>query len=685
LKRETPVGFALSIFLLLPKSYSPQIVYAPWVPSGASAPREEEPVFVSGFGAVSAENRSGFLRPGAWIQVRFTAFKDPRAWNDARVPIAERLDPARVVWHEIPVGLLPAMHVGQVWKAGKLQYPQPGYEYQEFRVLIKNTGSETVWRTGDTCRIVSGSQFVKGDPSFLLVPVHALRVEPPGRAGLRWPVVRKNRELSGVYCLRIVLPGSDDTLVIPCTEVARFYYANSSNLANALFAGFQRSEGEEPPRHLDEVYNLAESHVSLDGIHHIQMRMRYEREDAQVAARLRYDDDARRRALAVGASLQRAEATSKVPLVQAEIPFEGETTLGVHGTWMEQAIGGKRSRIFFVFWIEKCTGPWPFSRLTRDRDSADTKTAPVDDVDGDGGESPVPRPGTPRPTAPKGESIVPELPSMLTGLRKVVLRPPSYEPDDGPLYVEDRPTTLSGRPSGWGSAHPEPPTDGVSPQPGTYGKSRTARGSLIHDDVNPGFDSEVEEPRRLQLGVETFRAAVTRMAAEQGWFVTWLKPTGDGTDPDPVFPVRDLMKKRPAWSYIERGEAGERGKRRHVLIAEVRAGANFVYLLEAERRQNDTLATLLLAPGAGQSLGDHVFRALLQRAVERGARGAGIWETDNVPGVVLDAKLVHPHRLTDGASGANQEEYTADFAQHLLHRVQKALSSIAELGSDAEG
>jgi hypothetical protein len=41
-------------------------------------------------------------------------------------------------------------------------------------------------------------------------------------------------------------------------------------------------------------------------------------EGAQIALRLRYDDDARRRALAVGASLQRAERTSKVPLVPAD-------------------------------------------------------------------------------------------------------------------------------------------------------------------------------------------------------------------------------------------------------------------------------------------------------------------------------------------------------------------------------
>jgi hypothetical protein len=222
----------------------------------------------------------------------------------------------------------------------------------------------------------------------------------------------------------------------------------------------------------------------------------------------------------------------------------------------------------------------------------------------------------------------------------------------------------------------------VSPQPGTYGKSRTARGSLIHDEVKSGSDSdsEAEEPRRLQLGLETFRTAATRVAAEQGWLLNWRRPTGDATDPDPIFPVTDLAKKRPAWSYLERGERGQPGKRRHVLVAEVKTGPRFVYLLEAERRPNDLFATLLLVADAGKPLDDRVFQTLLEQAVARGARGGGIWDSEGIPGVVLGAKLVHPHRLTDGASAEDQEEYIADFAQYLLRQVQKALSRIAQSG-----
>lgn len=106
-----------------------------------------------------------------------------------------------------------------------------------------------------------------------------------------------------------------------------------------------------------------------------------------------------------------------------------------------------------------------------------------------------------------------------------------------------------------------------------------------------------------------------------------------------------------------------------------KAEASFIYLLEAERRQNDMLATLLLVADGSKPLDDGVLRVLLEQAVARGARGEGIWGSDKTSGVVHGAKLVHPHRLTDAATAEEQEEYTADFAQHLVHHVQKGLNS----------
>jgi hypothetical protein len=111
------------------------------------------------------------------------------------------------------------------------------------------------------------------------------------------------------------------------------------------------------------------------------------------------------------------------------------------------------------------------------------------------------------------------------------------------------------------------------------------------------------------------------VAAEQGWLLNWRKPTGDATDPDPVFPVTDLAKKCPAWSYLERGETGRPGKRRHVLVAGLKTGPSLVYLLEAERRQNDMLATLLLVADVSKLLADGVLRTLLEQAVACGREG----------------------------------------------------------------
>jgi hypothetical protein len=632
---------------------------------------------------VSAENRKGFVRESPWIQVRLTAFIDPAMWDTASIPIQKRLNPARCTWLEIPIGLFPGMHVGQVWKAGDLQ-PLPRYEYAEFpRVHIRNrllVSDE--WRDDYTCEIVWDSSPTRiGTDRFSLVPDDVLRVQPPGRAGLEWRDEKGKKSSPGIRCLRVALQGTA-SLVIPCAEIARFYYANSSNFANALFSGLKHSEHDSTgsPRHLDEIYNLAESQVT-EGVHHIQLRMRFEKEDALIAARLRYDDNARRRALAIGARLDRAEFENWVPLVEAEIPFEGTTDLGVHGTWMETEVGGVTARIFYVFWMEKCTGPWPFSKVICSRDSPDTRPTDGGEDDGEGSSEVSRRPGVPKPQRFEGEIIIPEPPSMLTGLRKVKLDPPRFEPPPlGKVPVEYPSVSPTGRPSGWAPAGPEPPTEGVSPQPGTYGEAKQARLSIIRNiaDSDPELKKPEEVQRvRLQLNLQTFREAVARLTVEQGWPLHWRSPDGGTGHEAPVFPA-DHVRKRPAWCYIERDKSGQMGTPRHVLIAEMQMEDSFVYLLEAERRKNDTMPTLLLMGPAGNCLEDGFFSTLLERCVTLAGRGKGIWGEPIPAGSVVYEKLIHPRRIEEAASVEEQENYTVDFAQHLKYEVEWALRMLRQ-------
>jgi hypothetical protein len=624
------------------------------------------------------------------IQVCLMAFRDPETWDDQTIPIVERLDPERALWDEVPAGMFPYLRVGDIWQHGSL-IESPAYEYAEFRGLdIRDERSGAGWRDGVTCELVWGNAKVSvpaeagSAASIPLITADTLRLNPPRIGGyhLHTP------HTSGVLYLRIALPGTTDILLLPCSEVVRYYYATSNRLTSAVFSGFERSKSKpttvgesdlivgigERPRHLDELYNPVASGQVTKRTKRIQLRMQFENEDGFVGARLFFSDYARREALSIGAALTRSEVDERMPVLMARLPYSGPTTLGVRGVWTETIIGTRSVRQFVVFRIVKCGGPVPFERLKIARDNPRGEPGDKKNDDGGGGKDNQPRAkrrGTPGTSPSEGGEIKPNpLPSLLSGLKKAKLMRPEFE---APFSIEVEVPTASGEPSGWGDPLPEGETDGLSPQPGTYRKSKLQRLSLIDNLPRslaepPEDDAEEEKPKpvtRLQLSLRAFKSAASRVASERGWILDWIDPYSPGGGSDGVmFPLLDESGKRRAWSYVEPDRNGDEGRRRF-LIAHFTAGSRHAYVVEAERRLKDTISALLLAHASGQELPDRVFVTLIGRCVGRGAHGRGIWG-DKLEGVKRFQTIQHGQRPTDPQG---QAAYVERFAELLRERL----------------
>lgn len=138
-------------------------------------------------------------------------------------------------------------------------------------------------------------------------------------------------------------------LVIPCMELARFYFGASGKLMKALFSGTLVVEELWSHAHLRASDKVGEItlHPSLPGI------------AAPHVARLAFNSHALRQARAIVSSGTVAHRNRTPWYPRIAFPFEGKTDLVAEGHWIE----GFGVRTFFAARIVSCSHPFPFERL----------------------------------------------------------------------------------------------------------------------------------------------------------------------------------------------------------------------------------------------------------------------------------------------------------------------------------
>lgn len=225
------------------------------------------------------------------------------------------------VW--VSVGALVFLRVGDIWQDGYL-HRQVDDEIVDF------SGLEISSRTVNYIKAGLSPE----DGSFLL-PV----AEHPWHMGS-----------THSYCVAVNLP-CDRRLVIPCMELARFYFGSSSALLAKLFT----PPLEHSSLYSNPVYEPQEQRLTIDLADGMSGR------SAADIGRLHQNPIAWRAAVRIGTSMLQKSTTKEPCHIQTTFPFEGKTTLKVSGKWL--SLGGQPKRTFIVHSIRLCSHPLPFKEL----------------------------------------------------------------------------------------------------------------------------------------------------------------------------------------------------------------------------------------------------------------------------------------------------------------------------------
>ena len=287
-------------------------------------PQDQSHWRIDWLGDIAFPNRS-VRRKQPSVFLHLSRLADERFRSDPSVLLSPHCTgPAKLqrrIW--VSVGTLALVRIGDIWHKGGLAL-RPDYELEEFAGLQIDKESTAIVKAGLNLN----------NEGFLL-PIS----EHP------WHI-----QCTQSYCLMVHLP-NERRLIIPCMELARFYFGSSSGLFSKLFL---------PPLFRDALFSSA----SLDPYsRRLQIDLAEKMSGASAAdiGRIALDPIAARAARIVGNSCLRA-STAGLPIYpQARFPFEGKTNLIASGRWLSH--GGVPKSTFLVYNLRSCSHPFPFRSL----------------------------------------------------------------------------------------------------------------------------------------------------------------------------------------------------------------------------------------------------------------------------------------------------------------------------------
>ena len=155
-------------------------------------------------------------------------------------------------------------------------------------------------------------------------------------------------------------------IIIPCPEIARFYFATSSTLIRKLIHGAAMK--------LDDLVVLysakdkCKTGVLEGNVLYLNLRRNMLDSDAWVIARIIGNYRARREAQRLYSSLLENGITKKpVRNLQVSFPFDGKTKLKCKGFWTKTI---DDQHAFLALNIISCTGEFPYNSLIIDRENS---------------------------------------------------------------------------------------------------------------------------------------------------------------------------------------------------------------------------------------------------------------------------------------------------------------------------
>lgn len=481
----------------------------------------------------------------------------------------------------VPIGLLPMISCGSVWKNGR-EIRRTDIKKEEFPDLI--ISQATVQEIHSDFKI---------DGKTLIPATHHIIGRGSGKA-----------TAYQARCLCIENKGDPFGIIIPIIEIIRFYYAVTTRMAQAVV-------NHDFQLNLDALVNPVDCDYNPETrIAHITLRKEIRDFDAWVIARILYSEVAARGTRMIGDSLIQESFSGKQPLHPRSIfPFEGTTRLKVRGKWIPQVETTKRWR-YLVFSILTCSGPFPYEEIIRDRDNANIQADPETDIPED--EKLI---AFPFANAPKinenGNSNIQSEEEPFKGIEEAYIGNFDINRFDyliGKELITKTPNQNFFKSGGWKSFYSIETTFFGTGQgtttPSNIAPIRIIAGQPVKENCTVNvmdFMSIIEEMNNIN-GVEV----VMRQATNQLMYVPLSRPTN-----------------KKQWSYLD----SKKRIRRRLFIADVLIANQYVTLIDFEWREGQPYKLALFRECTGCQLTNNQLYHLLNKMVYH----EGIWDKMTPP------------------------------------------------------
>ncbi len=182
--------------------------------------------------------------------------------------------------------------------------------------------------------------------------------------------VHEFARFAGAYCVTVNLHNYDfDKLVIPCSEMFRFYFATSQSLTEKIIFGevqkfTNKNIVNDLVMFIDQKTNEERTKIIDDKLF-ITLRKSIPDSDAWTLSRIIGEDIAFKEACNIHKTLSFAQMKGYTLYLKMGFPFNGETNLKVQGKIISL---DNKKKAFLAFRLLHCTKEFPFENIIVDRE-----------------------------------------------------------------------------------------------------------------------------------------------------------------------------------------------------------------------------------------------------------------------------------------------------------------------------
>lgn len=468
----------------------------------------------------------------------------------------------------VGVGLLPIIAIGSIWKNGLHQgvFSGTSKSFSDLKISKNNI------------KFIPASYKINNQ---FLIPQSQYKL---GTGLNSWLVAVEYR-------------GNPYGILIPAIELIRFYYAISTNLAQAIFSGAFRHDLNSIV-HTDRVgYIEAEDRVLLG------LRQHVTDEEGWAIARILHSQIAYDSCLDIHDDfLQQAANGLSFINVKANFPFLGSATIQARVKPIPFEQDGFTEWNHLVLSLESCSAPMPYSELTVIRDNDGGKASSETDIP-EHEKKPYARGGV-RNNGIDGKDIQNQKDTNASLLSVSV------------VVFSGRFTVLAGR-------KPDKPTKEQTEYRNVGSQIKGVEVSAFGTGTG-GYGYDEQEIQRINAvadrtrrkaappSFELFEEAIEHLNQQKGVSASIRQ----GND---MLGYMPLIKppERWQWGYLDSAQKIRRG----VIVADIEIDGSFFSLVEFEQREKERCTLCLLVTG-GSRISDVSLRDLLHQCSSQ----KGVWK-----------------------------------------------------------